>query len=110
MSRKRRTSGVPWAQSYWFKLNLYMAVWVFFATYYHTEYFFELLGLEVRDASGRKLGAVTAVHDTAAHVLLEISTAPPRFIPFIAQHIAEVSLAEGYLVTSYPLDDYEVVM
>ena len=44
----RRNSGVPWAQSYWFKLNLYMAVWVFFATYYHTEYFFELLGLRYR--------------------------------------------------------------
>jgi hypothetical protein len=44
----RRSSGVPWSQSYWFKLNLYMAVWVFFATYYHTEYFFELLGLRYR--------------------------------------------------------------
>jgi cycloeucalenol cycloisomerase len=44
----RRESGVPWHESYWFKLNLYMAVWVFFATYYHTEYFFELLGLRYR--------------------------------------------------------------
>ena len=44
----RRAGSVPWAQSYWFKLNLYMAVWVFFATYYHTEYFFELLGLRYR--------------------------------------------------------------
>jgi cycloeucalenol cycloisomerase len=44
----RRHSGVPWTGSYWFKLNLYMAVWVFFASYYHTEYFFELLGLRYR--------------------------------------------------------------
>jgi cycloeucalenol cycloisomerase len=44
----RRGSGVPWRESYWFKLNLYMAVWVFFATYFHTEYFFELLGLRYR--------------------------------------------------------------
>ena len=44
----RRNSGVPWRESYWFKFNLYMAVWIFFATYYHTEYFFELLGLRYR--------------------------------------------------------------
>lgn len=44
----RRSSGVPWRESYWFKLNLYMAVWVLFATYFHTEYFFEQLGLRYR--------------------------------------------------------------
>lgn len=41
----RRNSGIPWSHSYWFKFNLYMAVYIFFATYYHTEYFFDLLGL-----------------------------------------------------------------
>jgi len=44
----RRGSGVPWQQSYWFKFNLYMAVWVFYCTYFHTEYFFEVLGLRYR--------------------------------------------------------------
>src|SRR5262245_40300855 len=44
----RRASGVPWRRSYWFKFNLYMVVWVFYATYFHTEYFFELLGLRYR--------------------------------------------------------------
>jgi cycloeucalenol cycloisomerase len=44
----RRASGVPWAESYWFKVNLYMAVWVFWCTYFHTEYFFEVLGLRYR--------------------------------------------------------------
>ena len=44
----RRDSGVPWRESYWFKFNLYMAVWIFFATYFHTEYFFTLLGLRYR--------------------------------------------------------------
>jgi cycloeucalenol cycloisomerase len=43
-----RNAGVPWHESYWWKLNLYMTVWVFFATYFHTEYFFELLGLRYR--------------------------------------------------------------
>ena len=44
----RRDSRIPWQRSAWFKLNLYMAVWVFYATYFHTEYFFELLGLRYR--------------------------------------------------------------
>lgn len=44
----RRNSELPWHESYWFKLNLYMAVWVFIATYYHSEYFFELVGLRYR--------------------------------------------------------------
>lgn len=44
----RRDSGVRWHQSYWFKFNLYMFVFVFLVTYFHTEYFFELLGLRYR--------------------------------------------------------------
>ena len=44
----RRNSGIAWKDSYWFKYNLYMAIWIFFATYYHTEYFFELLGMRYR--------------------------------------------------------------
>jgi cycloeucalenol cycloisomerase len=44
----RRDAVVPWQRSAWFKLNLYMAVFVFHATYFHTEYFFELLGLRYR--------------------------------------------------------------
>jgi|GEM_PF-377810 len=44
----RRGSGVPWRRSYWFKFNLYMFVYVFFATYFHTEYFFETLGIRYR--------------------------------------------------------------
>jgi cycloeucalenol cycloisomerase len=41
----RRNSGIPWYQSYWFKLNVYMAVWVFFASYFHTLWFFKFLGM-----------------------------------------------------------------
>jgi cycloeucalenol cycloisomerase len=44
----RRDANVPWFDSYWFKLNVYMMVWVFCATYFHTEYFFEILGLRYR--------------------------------------------------------------
>lgn len=41
----RRRSGVAWHRSYWFKYNVYMFVYVFFATYFHTEYFFSTLGI-----------------------------------------------------------------
>jgi cycloeucalenol cycloisomerase len=44
----RRNSGVAWHESYWFKFNLYMFVFVFFVTYFHTEYFFDVLGLRYR--------------------------------------------------------------
>jgi len=44
----RRNSGVPWREAYWFKFNVYMFWWVFLATYFHTEYFFEVLGLRYR--------------------------------------------------------------
>jgi len=44
----RRDSGIAWHQSYWFKFNLFIFVWTFWATYFHTEYFFEVLGLRYR--------------------------------------------------------------
>lgn len=44
----RRNSGVPVLQSYWFKYNLYIGIYIFFATYFHTEYFFSVLGLRYR--------------------------------------------------------------
>ena len=40
----RRNSGVAWHDSYWFKFNVYMGTFVFFVTYFHTEYFFQILG------------------------------------------------------------------
>lgn len=44
----RRNSGIPWSQSYWFKFNIYIAVFIFYATYFHTEYFFDVLGIRYR--------------------------------------------------------------
>ena len=44
----RRDSQIAWHDSYWFKFNLYLFVFVFFVTYFHTEYFFEVLGLRYR--------------------------------------------------------------
>lgn len=44
----RRHSGIDWRHSYWFKFQVYMTVYIFFATYFHTEYFFDVLGIRYR--------------------------------------------------------------
>jgi cycloeucalenol cycloisomerase len=41
----RRNSGIAWYRSYWFKLNVYIFVLVFFETYFHTIWFFKELGM-----------------------------------------------------------------
>lgn len=35
----------PWYQSYWFKVNVYLAVFSFFGNYFGSEYFFDVLGM-----------------------------------------------------------------
>jgi hypothetical protein len=44
----RRNSGIPWHRSYWFKFNLFIFWWVVLCTYFHTEYFFDVLGMRYR--------------------------------------------------------------
>lgn len=70
-------------------------------------YYFELLDMEVRDAAGRALGKVVDVSHSGAHVVLELDTRPPRLIPFIREFVPALNLAEGWLVSTYPLDDRE---
>lgn len=41
----RRDAEAPWHRQYWFKLQLWLAVFVIFATYFHTEWFFSVLGM-----------------------------------------------------------------
>ncbi len=41
----RRNSGVRFYDDYWFKFQIWVGVFVFFATYFHTEWFFSVLGM-----------------------------------------------------------------
>lgn len=41
----RPNRAAPWLQSYWFKLNVWVAVLVFFGTYFGSHYFFDLMGM-----------------------------------------------------------------
>ncbi len=41
----RRNSGVVWFQSYWFRFNLWIAIYVFAGSYIGSHYFFDVLGM-----------------------------------------------------------------
>jgi 16S rRNA processing protein RimM len=72
-------------------------------------YMFELPGLEVRRPDGSLLGEVKEVIDVGKHILLELALTAGGtvMIPFVEQHVPEVKLEEGYLVTTYPLEHRE---
>lgn len=45
LSRARPDHGRPWVRCYWFKLHVWVAIVVFFGTYFGTHYFFDLMGM-----------------------------------------------------------------
>ncbi|MEZ4356178.1 MAG: hypothetical protein R3F16_21300 [Myxococcota bacterium] len=44
----RRNHPLPYHQQWWFKFQVYLFVLVFWLTFFHTEYFFEALGMRYR--------------------------------------------------------------
>jgi len=45
---RRGKDSVPWLRSYWFKANLYIALFSFVGNYFGSEYFFDVLGMTYR--------------------------------------------------------------
>jgi cycloeucalenol cycloisomerase len=45
---RRGKDPVPWFRSYWFKANLYIAIFSFIGNYFGSEYFFDVLGMTYR--------------------------------------------------------------
>ena len=43
--RNEASLGRKWYETYWFKFNLWIYIFAFFATYFFTEYFFDVLGM-----------------------------------------------------------------
>jgi cycloeucalenol cycloisomerase len=43
--RRASQPGLRWHQTYWFKANLYMAIFVVLGSYFGSEYFFDVLGM-----------------------------------------------------------------
>ncbi len=69
--------------------------------YYHTD----LIGLEVYDTGGQRLGKVTAVHNHGAGDLLEV-TGPgmktPVLLPFTLAAVPTVDLTAGRVIADPP--------
>ena len=91
----RRHSGTPWHRSYWFKFNLYMFCWIFFATYFHTEYFFEVLGLRYRfDEVNIFLDSALVGPDEATALAQHMKIPPSMYfnsiVFFIVYHVTAV--------------------
>jgi len=68
-------------------------------------YLADLIGLEVEDADGGRIGRVKTVHDFGAGDLLEIEPAEGGatwWLPFTREAVPELRIAEGKLIAVRP--------
>lgn len=72
-------------------------------------YVADLVGLEVFDGSGEKLGTVAETFPTAAHEILAVrkSNAPDLYLPFTVEHVPELDLEAGRITANPPEPDDE---
>lgn len=71
--------------------------------FYHAD----LIGLEVRDAHGRVLGKVGALHNFGASDVLEFSRADGDSVhlAFTRETVPVINVAEGFIIVAVPEDD-----
>ncbi|HJT44289.1 MAG TPA: ribosome maturation factor RimM [Rhizomicrobium sp.] len=71
--------------------------------FYHAD----LMGLEVRDAHGRVLGKVIALHNFGASDVLEFSRSDGDSVhlAFTKETVPVIHIAEGFVVVAVPEDD-----
>ena len=70
-------------------------------TFYHVD----LIGLEVRNEEGQRLGAVKAVHDYGAGDVIEFTlddNPKTELLPFRKETVPEVKIEDGYLTIAMP--------
>lgn len=70
--------------------------------FYHAD----LIGLDVYDTGGERLGKVTAVHDHGAGDLLEVSgkgLKTPALLPFTKEAVPTVDLQSGRIIADPPV-------
>ena len=67
-------------------------------------YYSDLIGLEVFDTGGEKIGKVKAVHDHGAGDVLELHTKHPQgaMLPFTRAVVPTVDLAQGRIIADPP--------
>jgi 16S rRNA processing protein RimM len=72
-------------------------------------YWVDLIGLQVLNRQGEKLGTVSGLLDTGAHSVLRVASATAgeteeRLIPFVAAYVDDVSLEERRIIVDWGLD------
>ena len=75
-------------------------------------YWVDLIGLDVVNVQGERLGIVTGLLDTGPHSVLRIAPdgaapgdeAAERLVPFVAAYVVEVKLPERRIVVDWGLD------
>jgi 16S rRNA processing protein RimM len=63
-----------------------------------------LIGLEVVNTAGENLGTVSAVLETGANDVLVVKSERERLIPFTAEVVRRVELAEGVIRVEWGAD------
>ena len=69
-------------------------------------YWVDLIGLEVFNRDGERLGVVSALLDNGAQSVLQIDDgdASPRLIPFVAAYVDQVDLPGRRITVDWGLD------
>jgi 16S rRNA processing protein RimM len=70
-------------------------------------YWVDLIGLDVVNRQGERLGSVVDLLDTGAHSVLRVKPdgdGDERLIPFVAAYVDDVSLAERKITVDWGLD------
>jgi 16S rRNA processing protein RimM len=70
-------------------------------------YLTDLIGLNVDQADGQRIGRIKAVHDFGAGDLIEIDSGdgkPSWYLPFTRENVPDVLIAEGRIVAVRPVE------
>ena len=73
-------------------------------------YWIDLIGLDVVNREGERLGTVTGLIDTGPHSVLRVAPTPgaaetdERLIPFVGAYVDDVSLSERRITVDWGLD------
>ena len=73
-------------------------------------YWIDLIGLDVVNRAGERLGTVTGLIDTGPHSVLRVAPGPglteaeERLIPFVGAYVDDVSLAQRRITVDWGLD------
>jgi 16S rRNA processing protein RimM len=66
-------------------------------------YFFELEGMEVRTSTGLMVGTVVDIAETGAGLFLDVKGEKQVLIPFTLEHVPDLDLEAGYMISDYTL-------